>query len=324
MKTMKWLIRREFWEHKGSFFWAPLIVAAIMSVFILGIVSLGVSADNIRGTYGEVNDTQVSMSTLAAQVSDAQKAQLANTMANAYMFVTAPLFIVLSFIVFFYCLSSLYEERRDRSILFWKSLPVSDGMTVLSKLMMAAGVAPLITIAVATVTSLLVLLMFCAALAFKGINVFGLLLSTPALYAAPFQLLGMLPIYLLWALPTIGWLLMVSAWARSKVFLWAVGVPCLSMALLVWAERLFNFQWNIVWYAKNIVARLLLGVIPGGWVSLVDLGNAQIITQHRSGVEMSGIFTQSWATLAYPELWIGVAAGVAMIYVAIRLRRWRE
>jgi len=25
MKTFYWLVKREFWEHKGGFFWAPVI-----------------------------------------------------------------------------------------------------------------------------------------------------------------------------------------------------------------------------------------------------------------------------------------------------------
>lgn len=66
--------------------------------------------------------------------------------------------------------------------------------------------------------------------AVTGANLFGLILSNANFYLAPLRLIGLLPVYLVWALPTIGWLMMVSAWARSKVFLWAVGtlLPSLS------------------------------------------------------------------------------------------------
>lgn len=323
MKTMKWLIRREFWEHKGSFFWAPLIVAAIMSIFIAATLGFGVSAEGIRGTYS-INGSQGSLSALAEHVTEEQKAQLVGIMANGYLFVSAPIFLTLGFIVFFYCLSSLYDERRDRSILFWKSLPISDSMTVFSKVAMAAAVAPFITIVVAIATSILLLLMFCIALASKGVNVFGMVLTTPALYLAPFQMVALVPIYLLWALPTIGWLMMVSSWARSKVFLWAVGVPGLSVALLVWAENMFHFNLNIGWYLHNIIARSLLGVIPGAWIPLAGIEKEQLLNNGQRGIDMATIFTQSWGTLASPGLWIGVAAGAAMIFVAIRMRRWRD
>ena len=55
---------------------------------------------------------------------------------------------MLGFVVFFYCLGSLYDERKDRSVLFWKSLPVSDRDTVLSKALSALVVAPTLAIAV--------------------------------------------------------------------------------------------------------------------------------------------------------------------------------
>ena len=58
----------------------------------------------------------------------------------------------------FYCLDALYGERRDRSILFWKSLPVSDLTTVLSKASIPIVVLPLLTFAVTVATQLIMLL----------------------------------------------------------------------------------------------------------------------------------------------------------------------
>jgi ABC-2 type transport system permease protein len=323
MKTMKWLLRREFWEHKGAFFWAPLAISAILSLLIATILGFGGSADSINASYN-VHGTQGSAVTIAAHLGDEQKAQLADIMSRSYMFISAPIFLTLSFIIFFYCLSALYDERRDRSILFWKSLPISDSMTVLSKLAMAAFVVPLITIIMATATSALVLLMFCITLAFKGVNMFDILFTTPTVYLTPLQIVSLLPVYVLWALPTMGWLLMVSSWARSKAFLWAVGVPLLSVVMLYWVARMFHLQWDIVWYAKNIIARILLGVLPGVWFPFTGIGQEQLMTPNHFSIGMEAISTQSWSTLSNPELWIGVAAGAAMIYVAIRMRRWRE
>ncbi|WP_210235883.1 ABC-2 transporter permease, partial [Mesorhizobium sp. M1C.F.Ca.ET.212.01.1.1] len=61
---------------------------------------------------------------------------------------------VLAFVVFFYCLGALYDDRRDRSILFWKSLPLSDTQTVLSKVISALIVAPLIAVIAGIITML--------------------------------------------------------------------------------------------------------------------------------------------------------------------------
>ncbi len=131
----------------------------------------------------------------------------------------------LGFVVFFYCLGSLYDERKDRSILFWKSLPVSDRDTVISKSLTALFVGPLIAIAFALVLSLLVLFSLMVLAAFHGLNLFGLVLGDKNFYLVILQILSFIPVYVLWALPTVGYLLFVSSWAKTKPFLWAVGVP---------------------------------------------------------------------------------------------------
>jgi ABC-2 type transport system permease protein len=323
MKTMKWLIRREFWEHKGALLWAPLIGGAlIVSLFFISVARhlMGSGISRNFTFNGNNIDSLVTMGNLTGD----QITTLSFVFSNAFMAISAPFFVVLAFAVVSFCLNCLYEERRDRSILFWKSLPISDHATVLSKLTVATLIAPLVAIAVATVTALLILLMASVALAFKSFNVFGTLLSAPSLYLTPFQVVGLIPIFVLWGLPTFGWLLMVSSWARSKVMLWAFGLPVLSLGLLAWAEKMFSIDLNHAWFAHNIVARALLGVIPGAWVQLSGIQAIQFTGPDHFGIDMTEVFTQSWSLLGNSELWIGAVAGVAMIYVAIRMRRWRE
>ncbi len=155
LETMNWLIRREFWEHKGMIFWAPVWVG-------LTLIALLASVIIYKG--GSI-DQQV----IQAASDPKMLAEIGRVMANSFMSTAMPLFVMLSVIVFFYCLGSMYDERRDRSILFWKSLPVSDQMTVFSKVALALIVAPAITIAVGTLTSLVLLLMACLAAAFHGV-----------------------------------------------------------------------------------------------------------------------------------------------------------
>jgi ABC-2 type transport system permease protein len=81
-----------------------------------------------------------------------------------------PVLMVLGFLVFFYCLGALHDERRDRSLLFWKSLPVSDYTTVMSKLLLAVVVAPLITMGIAIVLGLVMLVAACVMLLTHGTN----------------------------------------------------------------------------------------------------------------------------------------------------------
>ena len=143
------------------------------------------------------------------------------------------------------------------------------------------------------------------------------------MYAAPFQLLAILPVYLVWALPTVGWLMMVSAWARTKPFLWAVGAPLLVGALLSWFNAMFDFNWNIQWFWQHIIGRGLASVAPGSWFAFIDpTGGFEVNPQH--GPNLMMVVTQSWKVLATADAWIGAAIGSAMIYAAVRLRRWKD
>ena len=318
MNTFKWLLKREFWEHKGGFFWMPVIVGGIMTLFIA--ISLLIAVFGIKEGM-QING--VAVSNLASTVGPEQKAQFASGVVYGYMGLAMPILLALSACVFFFCLGALFDERKDRSVLFWKSLPVSDSETVLSKVAMALGIAPVIAVVVATITAIVAGLLICLAAAVAGVNIFGEVLSNPNLYVAPVQLTAMLPIYALWALPTIGWLLMVSAWSRSKPFLWALGAPLLAGMLLSWINGVFMFDWNMGWFWKNIIGRLLASVVPGSWLGQQgrSLPSEEAM---RSADGMSDMLSHSWQLLGGVNIWIGVALGVVMIYAAIRLRRWRD
>jgi ABC-2 type transport system permease protein len=327
MKTMKWLLRREFWENKGAFFWAPLVVALVMLTFVGGTMAYGVATHGIGGVV-VVNGHEMSKAAMFGAMPLAQRAQIADVVANTYVAAAVPLFGVLPVVVFFYCLAALYDDRRDRSILFWKSLPVSDQMTVLSKVLTALCVAPMITIAIGTAASLLMLFIGLAAVAFSGLNLFGLILGNPDFYLAPLRLIGLLPVYMLWAIPTVGWLLMVSAWARSKVFLWAVGVPTLLVVLAKWANFItseyMNGGFDVNWFVHNVVTRGLAGLVPGVWLPFGEVPVAALVDNTQHTVDAGSIFTQSWMTLTQPGVWVGALIGGAMIFAAMRLRRWRD
>lgn len=309
MKTMKWLIRREIWEHKGMLLWAPLAAAVLIALLAGTALLLGhnftYEVDGVGGPIGDI------------VVQGHARAGMAAAMTRHYMAAALPLFMMLGVLVFFYCLGALHDERRDRSILFWKSLPISDRATVLSKVALALVVAPLIVIGIGTVESLLLLLAACGMLLLHGSNLFGAVLVTPDLYLAPLRVISLLPVYVLWALPTVGWLLMVSSMARSKVFLWAVGGPLLAAMLMGWADKVLHLGVDSGWFMHAIVARILLGAAPGSWFLHTDVQDHQLLRG-------DSVYGSSWATLSQPGLWLGVAAGVAMIAVAVWMRRRRE
>jgi ABC-2 type transport system permease protein len=324
---MKWLLRREFWEHKGGFVWAPLIAAVIMVVLVGGLVGYGITSGKMHGDSIsiQVNGEEVHNTSISKVVTAEKRAQMASIAANNYIAVGAPIFMVLPIVAFFYCLAALYDDRRDRSILFWKSLPISDADTVLSKLVTVLVVAPLITIGVATAAALAILFFAGIATSYHGVSLFGAVLTNVNFYLAPLYLVGMLPVYILWALPTAGWLMLVSSWAKSKVFLWAVGVPLIAAVLLKWLDFLLGMTGgmtiNADWIIHHVLETILLGLIPGTWFMN---GGSNVPLPTHQGVDMLTMLGYSWSTLAQPALWAGVLAGVAMILGAVRLRRWRD
>ncbi|MBS0194397.1 MAG: hypothetical protein JSR34_09130 [Proteobacteria bacterium] len=321
MNTFKWLLKREFWEHRGGFFWGPVVTGGIMLFFLAGTVLIGVLSGH-----------DISPSIHAMTTTD--RAQVAEGLANGYIGMTSPIYMVLAFTTFFFCLGCLFDDRKDRSVLFWKSLPISDEATVFSKLAAALVVAPLLAIGIGTVVSLAMLAVLLLGGAVMGIHVIGAVLGDVNLYLSPLAMVGMLPVYVLWALPTVGWLMLVSAWARTKPFLWAVGVPVMGGTLLSWLDAMLNLNWNIGWYWQHIVGRGLGGTVPGIWFAWHPAsGNTNIGVLispspdghliHQQG-NLMALTQQSWHVFATADMWIGVAVGAAMIYAAIRLRRWRD
>ncbi|MFL6709194.1 MAG: hypothetical protein ACJ8HI_13410 [Massilia sp.] len=328
MNTMKWLLRREYWEHKGSFFWAPAVVALVMVAVVALTIGYGMAAQPMDGTTTVViNGHQVTHSNMINAMGPDGKAMMANAVANGYIMAAAPLFGVLPFVVFFYCLSALYDDRRDRSILFWKSLPISDRDTVISKAVTALVLAPVITALLGVVTAAVIALITMFGAGFFGVHIVGAVLANKAFWLAPFQLIGLLPVYVLWAVPTVGWLLLVSSWAKSKAFLWAVGLPLLLLALLRWVSFMtasfMNVGIDYKWVADNIVLRGLASIVPGFWLPFGQVERGALLNAEHS-VDAGNVFVQSWMTLLQPTVWIGVIVGAAMIIGAIRLRRWRD
>jgi len=323
-KTMKWLLQREFWEYKGSMFWAPLIVAGLLVLLMGGGLLYGLGQHFPSRLTIDGHTLESGGHTVRVAIDLQHK--IARVASSAYLGAAAPLFALMAVVIFSYCLGTLHDERRDRSILFWKSLPVSDGMTVLSKAATAMIVAPLITIVLATVSSLLLLFVLCLAVSLNGVHMFGIVLASPDLYLSPLRLLALLPVYVVWALPTVGWLMLVSSWARSKPILWAVGVPLIGLLVVKWAtfamDNLAGEPSNLMHYASGAAARILTGVVPGIWYSFT--GAPAALRPSDDGFDPGSLLTSSYGTLATADAWIGFAIGAAMLYAAMRLRRYRD
>lgn len=316
LKQMAWLVKREYWEHRGAFLRVPLITGGIFLLLNL----MGITTGEVLRIRNGIQWTPMNNENLFSRAFAAGDFAKIGTGLDMMMFSTTALIsIALGFVVFFYCLGALYDDRRDRSILFWKSLPVTDTATVLSKVIAAAIVAPIIAVICGVVTGALMLLMYAITLSFHGISVWHLLTL-----AHPFRLtgalIGSIPLYFLWSLPALGWLLLCSAWARSKPIRWAVALPIVVGVVLGW----FNIMGSADvsgWYWGHVVMRYLLSVFPGGWIGYTNLGSLSSGMGHA----MDFIYLDNaYRALAAPAIWINAAIGAAMIFGAIWLRRWRD
>jgi ABC-2 type transport system permease protein len=319
MNTMKWLLKREFWENKGGFFWAPVIGG---SLFILLNVMFAV----VGYATTSRNNIQLGMFKIDQAIAGADPAMLRQAGAAldlSILLVAALVMTVTAIVVFFYSISALYDERRDRSILFWKSLPLSDTETVLSKVIAATVLAPAIGVVAGVLTALLMFLLFGAFGLLYEQNLFGVMFGASQPLKMALLLFAALPVMALWSLPTVGWLMLCSVWARNKPFLWAVAIPVAAGIMVSWFDMLRSFAIPDSWFWKNVVGRMLLSVFPGSWLPTTDPARFEHVRGPDDLSAMVG-FGELYSTLGRLDLWIGVVAGIAMLAVAVRLRRWRD
>jgi ABC-2 type transport system permease protein len=271
-----WSIWRELWENH-SIYIAPSIVA--------GIILFG----SLVGSFH-----------LPGRRRNALLLDPAHRRAAIEMpyDIAAMMLIFTAFIVgVFYCLDALHGERRERSILFWKSLPVSDLTTVVSKMSVPLVVLPLVSFAIIVVTQFIMLLISTAALLPSGLA--GTTWANFNLFRQSFILLYGLVAIALWHAPIYGWALLISGWARRATFLWAI-LPLLAIGFF---EKItFNTS-----YFASILKDRLLGFAPEAFAF-----SAHAVPQLTPGRYLSS-----------PGLWIGLIFAGAFIAAAVRLRRYR-
>ena len=312
MKTFYWLVKREFWEHKGGFVTAPIVAGAIAFLLNAMLIAVGEAHTGIGNFH----------SNFSRAYEDADLVQAGAVIDGLLYGMTYLVLIVTAIVVFFYCLGALYDDRRDRSILFWKSLPLSDTDTVLSKVASAVLLAPAVAMVVGVVTGLMLAIMFALVGAYHGLSIWPLLMQAHPIKVIV-NLVLLIPLYAIWALPTVGWLMLCSAWARSKPFLWAIALPLGSAAIVGWMCWMAGVRGVALNYMHYVTGRLLGGLVPAGWVTEAS-SLAGLDTSNPAAALDKVNLAYHYSTLAQPSVWIGAIAGIAMIAGAIWFRRWRD
>jgi len=277
-----WSVRRELWEYR-SIYIAPLIVAALIIFgFLISTVHL---PSKMRA---------------AMALGPMQQQEF---IEKPYDFAALLLMGTTFLVAIFYSLDALYGERRDRSILFWKSLPVSDVTTVLSKASIPIVVLPLLTFVITFATQWIMLLINSAVLIANGMSVAPLWSHLTLVHTFFMIFYHLLAIHGLWYAPIYAWLLLVSAWARRAPFLWAA-LPPLVIGVL---EKIaFNSSHFVSLLGSSVAG-------PDEPTSTAGQMSMDALTQPAPS-----------HFLLSPHLWLGLATAAIFLAIAIRLRRNRE
>jgi ABC-2 type transport system permease protein len=268
-RSVFWSVRRELWENR-SIYLAPLIVGMV--------IVLGSFVATAAGRHSQPNE-----------------------FARGCELAAAALMATTLIVAIFYCLDALYGERRDRSVLFWKSMPISDWTVVLSKMAVPLLVLPVVTFAITIAVQSIMLLMSTAILSMKGHNA-AALWRLPWLQMSTGLLHHLITVHALYYAPIFGWLLLVSAWAKRLPFLWAF----LPLAAIGFIEKIA--------FSTTHFAAMLGSRISGGMDGDPAKGATMLMPWPAHPLEF----------LTKPGLWIGLAIAAACVGGAVRLRRRRD
>ncbi|PYX30297.1 MAG: ABC transporter permease [Acidobacteria bacterium] len=276
-RPLYWSIRRELWENRFIYI-APLAVAGVVlfAFSVSAILGIWESALRLHSAHG------------------------GDEIATPYDLAAGLMMLTTILVSVFYCLDALHGERRDRSILFWKSLPVSDVTTVLAKASIPLVVLPLLVCAVIVAVQWIMLLVSSAVLLVRGQSVTAFWAQLSFFRMAMVTLYHLVTAHALWPFPVYCWLLLVSGWARRATFLWAA-LPLIAIAGV---EQIVFHTWH---FAELVGSRLIGNTPTPG--NMFPTGPMTHITP--------GIFLTS------PGLWIGFAVAAIFLAAAVRLRRYQ-
>jgi ABC-2 type transport system permease protein len=282
-RRLYWSVRRELWENR-SIYLAPLAVACVVLIgFFIGLFTL---PGRMRAA-------------LALGPSELHAAIQQPYVIAATMLMAADVLVAI-----FYCVDALYGERRDRSVLFWKSLPVSDLTAVLSKASIPILVLPLVTFVATVATQSVMLLASSVVLAASGLDGSIVWAHVPLFHIARINFVHLVALHGLWYAPFYAWLLLVSAWAMRVPFLWAA-LPPVAIAVVE------GVAFNSTHFAALLQTQALGGAALGSTNGAPDM-TMEMLTPSALG-----------DFLISPHLWIGLALSVVFLLGATQLRRSR-
>ena len=296
------LIRREIWEHR-SIYVTPIAIAVVVSlVSLAGMVTMSAF------------DKEVNMALFGASniAGDAER----RAALTVYFLGTSWVFLfALAILTTFYALDSLYAERKDKSILFWRSLPITDAETVVSKLLTAVIVLPLVTVATIIATHIVNLVITSIWVMFKGGSAAHLIWGSVPLLDNWAAALIVTLAGAIWMSPFIGWFLFVSAFTKRSPLLMAF-MPLIIIPIIEW-----------IFFRSKLFASAVFG--RGELIPLFrEMDVEHFFDEERMQVNEAMVSLLAHIDLGKflvsPSVWAGIVVCALFATAAIYVRRYRD
>lgn len=291
------LILREYWENRRAIFMTPLVITAVTMALV--IISMGLFGRAIH-----INGDSYTLGEVIAEMSSQNTQDLSEHINHLLLASAAPVMIGVWFCMVFTALGSLYDERKDNSILFWKSMPVSDVQTILSKLLTVTLVIPVVAIGFAFIFQIFLLIIGSFYTIGTEYSAWGLLWSSTNLPMLLLNEVIYMTMYSLWALPIFAWLMLASVIAKRTPLL----VATIPVALLTLFESLFfRSEYLAHFIGMRLTGAHILGTDDGFNENFRNLGPSTSLDIIQSAGQ--------------PEFWVGLGIAAALLYVTILLRK---
>lgn len=303
MNALTVLLKREYWEHKGAIFYTPAIMAAVFAVLtLLGSFSANEFVVAHNNEYTIIDQLPRVVDQFEELSGREQTKAVQMGLYGTLMFFGG----VMLLISLFYCLGCLYDERKDRSILFWKSMPVSDTKTVLSKFATVCLLIPVSYFIVLTAFQIY-LLLFSTVLAWIGGSWGTVIWVSSNLFGVMFNGLMAMLVAMLWLSPLWAWLIFASSWAKKVAFLWGA----LPIIMLTIAEGwIFRSNYFIEMLAMRVAKTFTI------------MNSNLHFTTHK---EIFDIQVMRWfEVFGNSEFWIGLIVAGVFLTGAIYTRSVRN
>lgn len=308
-QTAKALMTRDFIDNRMGFFTIPAIISVILLVvLIFSTMSAQFNVATIELDNGERIE---GFGALLGHFADTELEQRREIITGAMFAFVAPVILILPFVILFSLLSSLYDDRRNRSILFWKSMPVSDATEVASKFAASVVMAPAILIGFALVLQVAFLAVASLIAILNGGSPWDLVIGPAQPVSTWFFAIGQYLLWALWALPVLGWLMIVSAAAPKAPLLFAVVIPFVAALL---EELAFDTNHFFFWIVNRVGGFHAKIGDPSIWDKEGDLG-VNLVLAH----DLASRFGDSLVTA---DFWFGTVITAGLFWGAIQLRRF--